>query len=202
MFRHKFMRATVWLTMLSVIMAVSSLLLPWYNVTNGSETSSGYIRYSTVEFSLDHFIESGAMEDYDREYEDVGSLMGLTAFLVGLWALLAMVYVFIIIPNHEEYPEERYDGVALGFVIVTLSLATVFNFAALIAGSCECGHTFVGSNELDKWGPMSGWFVALLACVVQTLAVMARNVPALKGTSKESRKDPSDDLPHGDLPAR
>lgn len=209
MFRHKFVRATVWLTTLGIILAIGSLLLPWYKVTDGYRTSNDYVRYSTVEFNFDYFVDSGAMEDYDREYEGVGSLMRWMAFLIGLWALLAMMYMVIIIPDHNEYPilpefqGERYDGVMLGWIIMALSLLPVLSFAVGIADSCECGiSTFVGSNTLDKWGPMSGWFIAVLACAVQWAAVLLRNLPALANISKDSGKVPSDDLPHGDLPIR
>ena len=214
MFVQNHVRATVVLTMLAVMVAGFSLMLPWYQVTEGWVDDREYVHYDTVEFSRSYFVDDElGTSGYDPVYIEVGSLLDLTTLIVVLWGLLAIVYVGIILPGADGSPTSRSDGFVLGWILVAVSLLVIIVFAGLVVHSYNLDQSnwwnnansissFAGSDGLSEWGPLSGWFVAVAACVIQGVAVLVRNVPVLLGKQEDAEELTDEQAMHGDLPLR
>ncbi|UCE80756.1 MAG: hypothetical protein JSV94_06355 [Methanobacteriota archaeon] len=205
MFIHKHVRATILLTMLAVVVAIVSLNLRWYQVTKES---------NTTEFGLTYFVDNYGMSGYDSEYTEVHLTLLLSALFVAIWFLLAIAYVGLIIPGEGKDRIGRTEGTVLGWVLLAESWLTVIVFAVYIAHAYNTDmppvplydphplDSFAGDYGLKTWGPMAGWYVAIIACIIQSIAVLTRNLPALLGKPEDSGEPPPDEMPHGDLPIR
>lgn len=202
MFVHKHFRATVVLTMFSIFIALTSLLLPWYRVTDAVDSDS-YTRLVTTEFGIEYFDrDMVGIRDYSTYYKEVGGLTGVTVFIIVIWALVAIAYVGTIIPGTGGPLMDRWDGYTLGWALIVVSLMPAVVFATFIADSVGYSGYFVGSEGQSEWGPASGWYLVVIASAFQIIAVLARNIPAYLGDSGDTENLSPEESAHGDLPLR
>ena len=208
-FAHKYVRGTVILTVLALVLAMLSLTLPWYRVALVWTYDGTRYYDDTIEFSLRYYDDDdpGLTAYGYHRYENVYSLLNFVTAFIALWSILALIYLAAIIPCKANSPMDRKDGYVLGWVLVVLGLLPSFVFGLAVAGSYNADtdrhiSSFIGTDGLSEWGPMSGWYVALMAGLVQTIAVLARNVPILQGKAEDSEDASDEASAYGDLPMR
>ena len=193
MFAHKHVRITVALTMLAILLAAFSFALPWYLVKEVWVDDELRTHYHTYEFRYSYFQEDYEVRRYDPFDSGVGSLLDGMAALVCLWALLSIAYAAAIIPCGDRRTVSRWDGFLMGWILVAFILVIILGFVVLVTERFNTYHSlwhidpidsFADRDGLSYWGPMIGWWTLLLAGVIQTIAVLVRNVPMLLNRSQ------------------
>jgi hypothetical protein len=212
MFEPKHTVTTVVATMFAVVLAMFSLTLPWYEVTEGWVDDGLNVHHNTSRFYLSHYIGDDGMRDYDYDYPEVGGLLSLTSMLILIWALVAIAYVGRLLVRDEGFVRWWEGGFVSGWVLMAVSLMPVLVFALFVAGAYNADRSeyigpspvdsFIGYTARDDWGPLSGWLILLVAWLVQVVAILARNLPAILYRLKGPDKLPPEMETRGDLPVR
>jgi hypothetical protein len=196
------------LTIFAVVLAMYSLTMPYYQVTDGYVDLELRVHYNTVEFYPTYYIGDEGTRDYSSYYGEVGGLMGLTMILIWVWALSAMAYVWRVLHVDESEFKWWQGGFVAGWVLLATAVLPALVFALFIDGAytydVELSQVdgFIGSVAHDEWGPMLGWVLLALACLIQSVAVLARNVPSIVRWSKGPDEVPPEMAARGDLPVR
>lgn len=199
---HKHTSAAIVLTVFALVLAMSSMTLPYYRVIDGVVDYEGRAHYYTIDFYPTYYDTSRGTGDYSSfQYEDVGSLFNMLYVLIWVWAFAAMFYILRIL--HVDESEFRWwqGGFIAGWVLVAVAVMPALVFALFIDSSIPVSG-FIGSTTYDSWGPMSGWTLLVLACLIQVVAVLARNVPAIVRWWKGTDEVPPELAARGDLPLR
>ncbi|HIJ16295.1 MAG TPA: hypothetical protein HA364_00745 [Thermoplasmata archaeon] len=210
MYKHEHTGAVVVLTVFAVVLAMASFTLPYYMVTDGRVTDSGWVRYSTIEF-YPSFYDGDEVRTYSSGYDEIGALFDIVWALMWLWALGALVYISRIINTDESELQRWHAGFVAGWVLCVFAILPPLVFALLISGSFYASldwvgpfpfDGFMGSTEYDEWGPMYGWALLAFACAIQLAAVLVRNIPEVLHSTKGPEEVPADVAARGDLPVR
>jgi len=193
--------AIIAMTVFAVALALSSFTMPFYKVTDGRTNDYGWVNYDTIEFYSTYFRDSG-LRSYSYGYEEVGALISIIWVLTWLWVIAAMAYVVRI--ANIDVSEYRWwrEGFVAGWALAFFAALPTLVFAMLISDAVSFGSGFIGSTSLDEWGPSSGWVLLLLATLIQVLAVLIRNVPAIAQWTKGPDEVPPEVAASGDLPIR
>lgn len=157
-------------TMLAVVLASLSMTMPLFAVgivdDNGHTRNEVVVHKDYVQHNLD--ITSG-----------LGSEMNEFTAMVWIWMLLSLVFVGLVLFN------VRWGSVIQGWILVINGMiAPSFLTAKLGAASGNLvygpyikgfyGHVTSSSGAEWVWGPDLGWWMLLVAVVLQTLAVALR----------------------------
>lgn len=193
--------AVIAMTVFAIALALSSFTMPFYKVVDGRTTDSGWVSYSTVEFYSKYFRDPG-LKSYSYGYEEVGALIRIVWMLTWLWVFAAMAYVVRIVNIDSSEYKWWQGGFVAGWVLAASAILPTLVFALFISDAVSFRSGFIGITELDEWGPSSGWILLLLATVIQVLAVLIRNVPAIAQWTKGPDEVPAEVAARGDLPVR
>lgn len=211
-YTHKHTDAAIVLTVFALVLAMSSMTLPYYKVVDGRLAEDDRVYYNTFEFYPSYYQSNERTGDYASFwFEEVGGLFNLLWVLIWVWAFGAMFYILRVLRVDESEFRWWQGGFIAGWVLAGLAVMPALVFALLIdssyatdvaEGSYSSFSGFVGSSTYDEWGPMSGWMMLAFACAVQVVAVLLRNVPALLFSSKGPQEVPPELAGRGDLPVR
>lgn len=199
--RPKHTGAVIVMTVFAIALAMSSFTMPFYEVTDGRTTDSGGVHYDSIEFYSTYFRDSG-LRSYAYDYEEVGALIKILWLLTWLWVVVAMAYVVRIVNIDSSEYKWWQAGFVAGWVLAFFALLPTLVFALLISDAVSFRSGFIGSTDLDAWGPSYGWIFLFLATMIQVLAVLIRNVPAIAQWTKGPDEVPAEVAARGDLPIR
>lgn len=180
-------RNVVLASMFAVMLAMGSLALPWFSAT---DSDGRYCEFTVTQY----YMSSDGWRDYDTPwgFSDMGNLIGLAVLLIVVWGLLAIVHVGLILSGEK--------GVVSGILLMGASAASVLipcvgAESAIVEGLASYYSASSGTVSVNIKG---GCALAILAALIQVLAVAARLVLATSGAKKESSQEAN----RGDLPIR
>lgn len=182
-------KAALLLTVFAVILALLSLLTEYYELRVEVETDGPVPYFITYDFYLMGQETGDSLRFYDYTgFEEIGSVITITAALVVVWALFSSLYISAL--------ADGAPGFYRGWLVMALSLSPLFYYTLSIsaaADSCVDGNFQSGISP----GPV----ILLLASLMQVAAVLSRNLQVLSRRISV-RKVIREDLGAGDQRAR
>jgi hypothetical protein len=190
----KHTNVTIITTMLSVMLVLLALSLPWYTVrltyssTDFSETTTWVFHLDYAERTSTHYgiVYPGPVvyEDEDLSshgFDEVEALITMTKWAIGLWAFFSLVYVWSLLGGAPAFRR--------GWGMIVVASLPVFMFAfsiqnAVLDKLAESGTIY---TEAD-WILSSGWLLTFGAWSLQTVGVILRQRQLLSSDSRR-RKD-------------
>lgn len=175
-------------SMFAMMLAMGSLALPWFSATN--------LEGRYCEFTMTQYYVSGDdWRDYDTGwgFSDMGSLIGLAVLLIILWGLLAIAHVGLILSGET--------GIISGILLMGASAASVLipcvgAESAIVDGLAD--YYTPSSPETVSVALTGGCLLAIIAAIIQVLAVAARLILVRPGAKRKASQDAN----MGDLPVR
>lgn len=192
-------RSAIILTAVAVALCALSLNLPMYGMTYYDEVESPervYIVDESFAFFSDYlYVEDRAHIFYTDN--PVGALMDNMKILIIIWIVVGIIYIASCVVGSR--------ALIRGFVLAACSVIPAVYFAAKMPSAIgEWGylgyHFFtpedfwgsISSHPYDDssrtWGPMWGWLLLALACVVQVAAIIRRNAPMVAAIINQRRR--------------
>jgi hypothetical protein len=208
--RHR--RMVILLTSATVILVAFSLTSPWFSLTARNTAMPSGTPYSTDQYwlHLDYYrysINTGSnswhtySSYYDMFQSNLKNLGSFEKDVMLVWTLLVLAFLGLTLANR------RGPCIGVGLIMVATMAFAVAVFAATVgtavsAAQSEGGPWFPsfgsffgsmvygGGRVTLSWGPGLGWFLALGACVMQTVALLLGATRVLP-----SKREPITDSP-------
>jgi hypothetical protein len=129
-------KAALLLTVFAVILALLSLLTEYYELRVEVETDGPVPYFITYDFYLMGQETGDSLRFYDYTgFEEIGSVITITAALVVVWALFSSLYISAL--------ADGAPGFYRGWLVMALSLSPLFYYTLSIsaaADSCVDGN--------------------------------------------------------------
>jgi hypothetical protein len=173
------------LMILSVVLALSSLFLPWFEYNRVWTTDSGTdgTDYYTIyrNFLVFDGRDGTTLEVYYEDDSDMKYMMNVIGVLMVLWAVLGLGFVYSILRDDAALGILTGTLIAFigGFALYFFS-STIMNKAPELKYAMVDDDLWIWGSGIDQWyddvwswGPSSGWYALLSALI---LAVAAATV--------------------------
>jgi len=191
-------RAAIILTPVAMILCFLSTTMPWYKISYYNEISIGdstHIVSRSYTFYWDYY-HIDRLGSIAYESTPVGSLMHIMTILILVWMVFSVVYIASCVLGAR--------ALIRGIIVQACSIIPVICYAAGIASAIAdlrydlynffvppdffgsiSFHPYDGSSR--HWGPMLGWFVLAIACVIQVAVITRRNAPLIAAILNQRR---------------
>ena len=185
----KYRITAIVLTIVAVALVAYSMSLPWYHISRtGYLSDSPNISYiaGTYDFHRDFCIwksPEGSSHIFTYNVpmdgtDPIGLTMNVEAMAVLIWVILAIL--FLISTFRDDELLSYGFGIALGLVPIVAVVYFVIVIddrirESLLFGPMNggfVGHGFIGNDPIWSWGPLAGWYLVLVALVLQIPAVI------------------------------
>ena len=180
------------LLVLSVVLSIISIFLPWYEEVQdeywyGGKDETNVRKYEASFFKSEFEVTYWDGDSWNKEYghgEMSTFIITLIIYAVGICLSITSIVLLLISYNKVRLFKSTIIIVVLGFVF--LLSAPIF-FGIVIPHDepdrCGCGSpietyyhsTFFGSNDVkydngdevhEEWGPGLGWYFALISSIL------------------------------------
>jgi len=198
--RHR--EIVVLLTATGIVLVAFSLTSPWFNLTTaniseppGFSYAKSHYEFYTDFYRWNSFPSSGLSSAYDQ-FGALASLMSLVKDVMLTWLILSLVFLGLTLAN------SRGPCIGVGLIMVAAMALAVAAFAIGAAGAISAeqgmggpvfphlggffGSMISGGGAVSvSWGPSLGWFLALVACATQAIALLLGSTRVLSGRGEE-----------------
>ena len=195
-------RTAIVFTALAMSLCTFSLALPMFSMSYYNEVEildQVYVTDETFVFYHDYLnVEDRAYLPYSDS--PVGDLMDEMTVMVIVWVIVGVVYIGSCVIGSR--------ALIRGFLLLFCSVLPVVYFVARMPYAIsEWGYLpyhlfapgdfwgYISSHPYDgstrSWGPMLGWYLLLLACILQSAAIIRRNAPMVAAIVNIRRAGPA-----------
>lgn len=164
-------RTAIILTAVAMTLCVASLLFPLYAITDHDLHPSSRYYYTD-------YLRIGDRSYAAYDYHSMAvAFMDTLEIMIAFWLIMGAIYLTMCVLDAS--------ALVAGTILQAACLIPIVYSVARIPSVLETddfmGATLSESSDVFSltWGPSSGWYLLLLACILQFAAIMRRNAPMI-----------------------